>query len=213
MRRFPLARRRPRHARRALAGRLLAAVFIALCGTAWANDLDGEAFEQHHAHEHGKVTLNIAVDGGSLVAELDAPAANVVGFEHAPRNATERATAAAAATLIRTGRGIFATPDSARCRFVKTDFTESTSESNDDERGQANGKTAKGGDADHGQEHHADYEARFSYECANPAQLTWIEPLILAKLLNVTEARVTVITPKGQRSDAVKGPHDRIQLR
>ena len=48
--------------------------------------VNAEEFEQHHAHEHGKVTLNVAIDESTLVVELDAPAINVVGFEHAPRN-------------------------------------------------------------------------------------------------------------------------------
>src|SRR6266481_2451572 len=38
-----------------------------------------DEFEQHHAHEHGKVTLNVAIDASTFVVELDAPAVNVVG--------------------------------------------------------------------------------------------------------------------------------------
>jgi ABC-type branched-subunit amino acid transport system ATPase component len=37
-----------------------------------------EEFEQHPPHEHGKVTINAALDGSQLVIELDSPAVNVL---------------------------------------------------------------------------------------------------------------------------------------
>ena len=42
-------------------------------------------FTQLGAHVHGKVVVNLALEGNTLRVELDAPAINVVGFEHAPR--------------------------------------------------------------------------------------------------------------------------------
>ena len=41
-----------------------------------------EELEQHPPHEHGKVTINAALEGNQLVIEFDSPAINVVGFEH-----------------------------------------------------------------------------------------------------------------------------------
>ncbi len=75
---------RPLRTRRGWAVTAVLAAF--LCGSA-----AGEEFEQHHAHEHGKVTLNVAVDAAALLVELDAPAVNVVGFEHSPPDACRSA--------------------------------------------------------------------------------------------------------------------------
>jgi hypothetical protein len=83
-----------------------------------------DEFEQHHAHEHGKVTLNVAIDASTFVVELDAPAVNVVGFEHAPRTREEHAAAQQAAQFIRAGRGLLGFPPAAECRFSRTEFTE-----------------------------------------------------------------------------------------
>jgi hypothetical protein len=168
---------------------------------------EAEEFEQHHAHEHGKVTLGVAIAGPALVIALDAPAANVVGFEHAPRDATERTATESAAKLIRTGNGLIGVPPEAKCHFENTEFTEPKWES-DPEPGAAH-------EHEHGEEHehHADYEARFTYRCQNPQQLAWFEPWLLSHLLNVTEARVNLITPSGQRSEVVKTARTRISLR
>ena len=40
--------------------------------------------QSHDAHEHGQATLNLVVEQNTLLAELHTPAANIVGFEHAP---------------------------------------------------------------------------------------------------------------------------------
>src|ERR1700738_2553056 len=78
-------------------------------GLCWSR-VHPEEFEQHHAHEHGKVTLNVAIDASTFLVELDAPAVSVVGFEPAPRTEGERAAAHQASQLIQAGRGLFGFP-------------------------------------------------------------------------------------------------------
>jgi hypothetical protein len=164
-----------------------------------------DEFEQHHAHEHGKVTLNVAIDASTFVVELDAPAVNVVGFEHAPRTREERAAAQQASQFIQAGRGLLGLPPAAGCRFSRTEFTEPHWE-----------PSAAAGADEHskesGSEEHADYEARFTYHCEHPEALSWFEPWLLAKLLNVTEARINLITPNGQRSESATDSRKRISL-
>ena len=162
-----------------------------------------EEFEQHHAHEHGKVTLNVAVSGTALVVELDAPAANVVGFEHAPKDDAERAAAAAIAKYFQQGNRLFGVPASARCLLERSELTE------------PRWAPPAHGAASHSDEHeqHADYEARFTYQCAEPKALTWFEPWLLDRLVHVTEMQVNLITPSGQRSEVAKSAHARLSLR
>jgi hypothetical protein len=182
---------------------LAARCLLIFCASALCADAD--EFEQHHAHEHGKVTLNVAIDGSTLVVELDAPAINVVGFEHAPRTKSEQAAVQQATQLIHTGRGLLGFPPAAGCHFLHTDFTEPRWEAPEAEAAEAAG-------AQHGSEEHADYAARFTYQCGHPAALAWLEPWLLAKLLNVTEARVNLVTPAGQRSESVTAPRAQVQL-
>ena len=59
-----------------------------LAGVALAASDDGH--REHDPHEHGHGALDIVLEGEELVAELRIPAVNVTGFEHAPRDDTER---------------------------------------------------------------------------------------------------------------------------
>jgi Protein of unknown function (DUF2796) len=179
-------------------------ILLALVPLAW-EPASGDGFEQHHAHEHGKVTLNIAVDSPTLSMELDAPAANVVGFEHAPRTSPERAAVANAPAFIRAGRSLIGVPPAAGCHFVNTEFTEPKWEP-DNEPAAAESKTGAAHEA------HADYEARFSFRCDHPELLAWLEPWLLLKLMNVTEARINILTPSGQRTETVTNPRAHIRL-
>ena len=163
--------------------------------------MHAEEFEQHAPHEHGKVTINVALEEKLLVIELDSPAVNVVGFEHEPRTDGERAAVRTASDLLKSGQGLFGTPQDALCLFEGADVKAQWEQSHE-----MHGTHEE-------REHHADYEARFTYRCEAPSQLTWIEPLLLDKLRNVTEARVNVATATGQRSEIVKSGHGHVSLR
>jgi hypothetical protein len=166
-----------------------------------ARPIPAQEFEQHPPHEHGKVTINAALDGNQLVIEISSPAVNVVGFEHEPRNDDERAAVRAAAKLLESGRGLFTMPKEARCQFEKTAVKPPQWETTDDVPGQPEAP---------GQ--HADYEARFTYQCWSPDHLTWLEPSLLDKLRNVTEARLNIATSRGQQSQVATNGHVRVAL-
>jgi len=59
-----------------------------------------DEFVQKGVHEHGRATLTLAVDGAALTNTLEAPAANVVGFEHPPKTADESAAVIVARRLL-----------------------------------------------------------------------------------------------------------------
>ena len=53
------------------------------------------------AHQHGVVQLDIAVDANRITIQMSSPLDNLLGFEHAPRNDTERARVAALLAALR----------------------------------------------------------------------------------------------------------------
>jgi Protein of unknown function (DUF2796) len=160
-----------------------------------------EEFEQHAAHEHGKVMINVALEEKQLVIELDAPAVNVVGFEHEPRTDAERTAVRTVSDVLKSGKGLFGLPKDALCLFQGSDIKAPKWEHSPEEH-----------DAHDEHEHHADYEARFTYRCEAPRSLTWLEPWLLDKLLNVVEARVNIATGTGQQSEVVKSGHAHVLL-
>ncbi|HEY0340420.1 MAG TPA: DUF2796 domain-containing protein, partial [Steroidobacteraceae bacterium] len=85
-----------------LAGAVCCSLLLSILATSPSH---ADEFEQHPPHEHGKVTINAALDGNELVIEIDSPAINVIGFEHEPRTESERAAVNVAASLLQNGRG------------------------------------------------------------------------------------------------------------
>jgi len=166
-------------------------------------------FKQEAKHEHGAVTLNLAVEGSSLAAELEAPAINVVGFEHEPRTDAERARVAAASAWLSSGNALLGVPKAAGCRRESAQL-----------QAPEWSKKDAGHDHDHDHDHeresgedHADYRASIRYTCSNPAALAWVEVWGLRKLLEVSELTVNIVTATNQKSVTTVKPDERIPLR
>ena len=58
--------------------------------TTWAQT------RQHGPHVHGHGTVNLVIEGNKLAIELEAPGADIVGFEHPARTAEQTAAVDAA---------------------------------------------------------------------------------------------------------------------
>ncbi len=160
-----------------------------------------QEFEQQGVHEHGRVTLNIAVEENTLAVELEAPALNVVGFEHEPRTDEQRKIVSDMVLLLQSGQGLFGVPRSAGCKLAESDVKTPEKE---EHKGNAGAGKPDG---------HQDYRVLFSFSCANPAELTWVEPWVLSKLRGVTEARVNILTASKQSTQSVTSAKTRVALR
>ena len=83
--------------------RLLLALPFALLPLAVAHAHEDHDHDHDHdhahgtlgAHEHGVAKLNVVLDGNTLELELDSPAMNLVGFEHAASSDADKAKVAA----------------------------------------------------------------------------------------------------------------------
>src|SRR6516162_4732569 len=76
------------------------------------------AEEQHRqlgAHVHGHGRLNIAIEGKKLSMELEVPGADIVGFEHEPSTAEQRAALAEAKARLANASMLFAPEPKAGC--------------------------------------------------------------------------------------------------
>ena len=197
------------HARRL--GPALIALALTLASHARAADEPG--FTQAAAHEHGKVTVNLAIEAGTLSVELLTPALHVLGFEHAARTDAERARIVEAGTWLRSGTGILAVPAAAGCRLHTVDLELpdlAATGKHDHDHDHDHDHGSKGEAA--GTEH-ADYRGRYSYRCSNVAALAWTELALLRRLREVETAQVNLITAGGQARLDVRKATLRIPLR
>ncbi|GGY57490.1 hypothetical protein GCM10011297_32660 [Bacterioplanes sanyensis] len=107
--------------------------------------------QRHNAHEHGIARLNLVMHDDTLMLELQSPAANIVGFEHAPQTAEQKQQLAQAQQQLALLPTLLKSPH--RCQLHHADVrTPGMSPQPDDHHHHGDSSTAEG----HG-EFHADY--------------------------------------------------------
>jgi hypothetical protein len=137
---------------------------------------------QHGAHVHGIAALNLALEGNEVWIELDSPAANIVGFEHAPSSEDDHAALDRAVATLNDGDRLFDFNDEAGCRMATASVTsELLHEENEEHEGHADAEAeALGREEEEGHKHegehegeaHSDIEAAYHFECDAPGKLT-----------------------------------------
>lgn len=97
---------------RTLSGLSLGMILVPVFATA------ADGHRELGAHEHGSGNLNIAVEGTSVALELEAPGADIVGFEYAAKSADDRAAIDAAIARLAQPLELFLVPSEAACTVV-----------------------------------------------------------------------------------------------
>ena len=130
---------------------------------------------QHDNHRHGAGRLNIVMEDREVYVELESPAADVAGFEHAPSTEAERAYLDEAVATLQDGDRLFRFSPAADCRLHTAQVASSPKGPGPATRGHREhpgGKTeheaAQGGLA---QEPHADIRVDYHFVCARPGRL------------------------------------------
>ncbi|MFV9683332.1 DUF2796 domain-containing protein [Pseudomonas sp. NY15367] len=142
------------------------------------------------AHEHGVASLNAALDGNLLELQLESPAMNLVGFEHAAKSDADKAKVAAAKRELEQPITLFAL-NSGDCKATEVEL-----------------ESPLFGDADHDHDHdhhahegeHSDIHAHYRFECAKANELKQLDLAELFKRFPATEKiQVQLIGPNGQQ--------------
>ncbi|MEM7642071.1 MAG: DUF2796 domain-containing protein [Pseudomonadota bacterium] len=126
------------------------------------------------AHQHGHVTLRLAVDGTSVEMILEAPGADIVGFEHAAETDAQKAAVEGAKADLADPMAIFVLPEAAGC-------------------------TGEAAEVDlHQDGNHSAFEVEYALTCTDPSALTEIETRFFDLYPSVEEIEVEYATPAGQ---------------
>lgn len=139
------------------------------------------------AHEHGSAQLNVVLEGKMLHLQLDSPAMNLVGFEHAAKSAADKAKVAAARSQLEQPQALFGL-NAGDCQISKQElesplFAEHKHEEHHD----------------HDSEH-SDIHAHYSLDCQKPEELKQLNLSELFKRFPATEKiQVQLIGPNGQQ--------------
>ena len=166
-----------------------------------ANHDDHES-HGHGAHEHGHGHLNLVLDGNQLMIELQAPAADLVGFEHAANTDEEKAQYAKAVARLQQPDALFRFDPAAGCKLTQQELQEAK-EDHDHEHEHEHEHEHDKADGAHDEHHHddaghADMGAMYTYTCATPAKLTGLEATLFSLYPSLEKLSVQGILPTGQ---------------
>jgi len=176
-----------------------------------------EESRQLDAHEHGVGTLKIAIEGSTVAMELEAPGADIVGFEYAAKSEADHAAIDAAIATLGAPLELFVIPDAAACTVTEAQ-AELESEDAYVEHGEEHSEegSAKEGDDEHGDhededhaEHdeetgHTEFHAEYTLTCDNPDALIEITFAYFATFPNAQEVEVQIITASGAQAFEVE---------
>ncbi|SDT17688.1 DUF2796 domain-containing protein [Pseudomonas prosekii] len=181
--------------------RLLLALPFALLPLAAAHAVDEHDHDHEHgslsAHEHGVGRLNAALDGQTLELELESPAMNLVGFEHAATTDADKAKVAAARAKLENPLALFNLPKAAGCK-VATQELESPLFGDKPDADDDHDEADKDGHEHHHE--HSEIQAHYQFSCSAPGALKTLD---LANIFNTFPAtqkiQVQLISPSGQQ--------------
>lgn len=172
---------------------------------------------QHGSHEHGAAVLNVAVAGATLAVEFIAPAANIVGFEHAPSSEEQERAVHQALELLESGN-VMTVPAEADCRLaraeVETEGAAHRDEHDADKEHEVHAKEEDGGREEHteDEETHSEFHAEYEYQCQNITALSHIDVELFKYFPGNDDITVQVITPNGQSGTELTPDSTRLVL-
>jgi len=141
-------------------------------------------------HQHGHGTVNIAIERDRVVIELHAPGADIVGFERAPQNDTEKQALARAIEALQRPLTLVDLPAAARCAVDEAVVA------------------AEGMNDGAPEGAHAEFEAAWMLRCADTGALrTFDFAPLFARFARVEEFDVTVVTARGPSTYEVDRDH------
>lgn len=165
--------------------------------TAYLSPVVAEEHRQHGAHVHGVGELNVVVENTRLQIELDGPAVNLLGFEHAPNTREQRETLRRTLARLKQGAELYVMPASAACRQVDVNVHTALDEH---ERPHGDDTHHSDHDEDHSHEHgeHTDIEAMWHFTCTQPEALDSIRIRLFDAFPMMQRLQVQFITPDHQ---------------
>lgn len=179
--------------------RLLLALPFALLPLSIAHAADEHDHDDEHgsmgAHVHGVARVDLALSGRTLELELDTPAMNIVGFEHAATSDADKMKLALARETLLKPHGLFSIPDAAECTVTKQRLESPLLSDKSTEH--------DGGNAT--PQEHSEFHGHYQLICNVPAVLNELDLTQLFQSFPATQTvQVQLVTPKRQMGAEVR---------
>ena len=116
------------------------------------HDHDHDVSQSFAAHQHGKATLTLVLEGNEMQLAFESAAHSIVGFEHKPRTSEQQQEVSAAIAVFNEAKWFGFNAD-ANCEVAAADASTDLSEP-------------------HASAGHADFYANYQLLCQRPARLS-----------------------------------------
>ena len=165
----------------------------------------GEHEHRHHdSHEHGVAELNIAIDGKHVLIELDSPAANIVGFEHAPQNPQQQDLVDHAINTLEHPENFLLFTPSAECLLEDSEIeTGLTAKQHDHHHDGASDAPAS---------RHSEFNVSYRFSCDKIAKLKYVDVKLFSRFEGLEDIKVQMITPNRQGLLELNPSHTKIEF-
>lgn len=167
---------------------LARAAFVVIAATLTVSGLT-PAMAANKAHEHGVGRMNVAVEAQNVEIEIEAPGADIVGFEHAAKTPAQKKAIEAAEAKLKGGDRLFAFPAGAECRMTEVEVESPRLESDKDHKHSHK--------HDH-EDEHSEFHAHYHFQCENPGQLSHMDVRYFEMFPAAHELTVQMISASGQ---------------
>jgi hypothetical protein len=149
------------------------------------------------AHVHGRATMEVAVEGGSVQISLDSPLDSLLGFEHAPRNEKERQSVREMSRKLHQSDRVFVFTPQSQCRLDSVLLESSVIEPG---LLAADSNARKGHDkrAVNSVDTHSELSVTWHFQCAVPESLQEIKVQLFHQFPGLKRVDAAVVGPKGQ---------------
>ncbi len=158
---------------------------VLLCAVAcfWALPVQAQ-----HRHVHGEGRLSVAIEKQVVTLNLELPLDVLVGFERAPKNESEKSALRAAETRLKNAEGLWLPTPAAKCTLQSVavempDFS--------------------GGE-------HADVDADYRFQCAEPAALKSIETTLFKEFKRLYRLETQRVGPQTQGAQRLSPKNPRL---
>lgn len=183
---------------------------------AFATLSTGAVAEEHHhhqsAHVHGEAKLQVAIEGQTAELILQSPAANLLGFEHAPKTAEQDAAMADAREWL-TATPLVQTADNT-CTITAASVQHEHGDNDGRDHDEHGHKEAHAHDHDHEHEEessHSDFEVTQRIEC-DSALMDPLSTDLMTRFPGIEHLSVEWLRADGQGHAEVPGGETEIHL-
>ena len=142
----------------------------------------------HKAHVHGKGTFTLAIERHALEIEMEIPADDIVGFEHAATTKVQKQQVKRAEDELKQADTMVLLPKEARCKATAIDVQSSLSEEEGDHHHEAEEET------------HAEFHVVYKFRCEAPRYLNRVTLNIFQTFSSLQALNSQAVTMDGQFS-------------